>query len=187
MKERAAFQEAQQSLDATNTVWLDEAALNLSMTTSYGRSPAGERVVEHRPSTRTAKTSNVGAMTHEGLVALGTVEGSFNTERFLHWLTTGLLPNLARGTLIIWDNVRFHFHESVRRAVEAAGCIIVKMPPYSPDLNPIEECWSKLKHFVRTLKPRSQVELMEAIDSAESMLKPSDFRGWVRHAGYQLP
>lgn len=83
--------------------------------------------------------------------------------------------------------MRFHFHESVLRAVEAAGCFIVKMPPYSPDLNPIEECWSKLKHFVRTLKPRTQAALMEAVDPAESMLIPSDFRGWVRHAGYPLP
>lgn len=161
--------------------------MNLSMTPMYARAPEGERVVEHRPSTRTAKTSIVGAMTHEGMVAMGTVEGSFNVQNFLLWLTTCLLPKLATGTVIIWDNIRFHYNDAVRDAVAAAGCVIMKMPPYSPDLNPIEECWSKLKHFVRKLKPRTQAELLEALDAAADTLVESDFRGWVTHAGYRLP
>lgn len=160
--------------------------MNLSMTTAYARSPSGERVVEHRPSTRTAKTSIIGAMTHEGMVAIGTVEGSFNAKRFLFWLVACLLPKLPRGTMIIWDNIKFHYGDAVKAAVAAAGCFIVKMPPYSPDLNPIEECWSKLKHFVRRAKARTQADLLIALDAAVERLVESDFRGWVGHAGYRL-
>lgn len=174
------------TFDAKNALWLDEAGLNLSMTTAYARAPSGERVVEHRPSTRTAKTSIIGAMSYEGMVAIGTVEGSFNAKRFLFWLVECLLPKVPRSTMIIWDNIKFHYGEAVKAAVAAAGCFIVKMPPYSPDLNPIEECWSKLKHFVRKAKARTQRALLEALDAATNTLVESDFRGWVTHAGYRL-
>lgn len=183
--ERAAFQAAQATLDVNKVVWLDEAGINLSMTTMYGWAPEGTRVVEHRPNIRTKKTSIIGAMSVEGMLCIGTVEGSFNGATFLDWLTLELLPKLDPGTAIIWDNVKFHHSAAVREAVEAAGCVIVKMPPYSPDLNPIEECWSKLKHFVRRAKARTQEALYAALDMAADTLVPSDFAGWVRHAGYQ--
>jgi transposase len=182
--ERAAFQEAQRTLDIDTVVWLDEAGMNLSMTTGYARAPSGQRAVEYRPSTRTKKTSIIGAMTRQGMVALGTVEGSFNGPRFRDWITTTLLPLLAPGTAIIWDNIPFHHSIEVRAAVEAAGCRLVKMPPYSPDLNPIEECWSKLKYLVRRAKARTQEALASALETAVTLLSPSDFDGWTRHAGY---
>ncbi len=167
-------------------MWFDEAGFNLSMTTGYGRAPSGERVVEHRPSTRTAKTSVVGAMTTAGMIALGMVAGSFNAALFLEWLVTHVLPHIPRGKVFIWDNVKFHFNEAVLAAVKAAGCTVLKMPPYSPDLNPIEECWSKLKQLVRRAKARTQAALVSAMDQARKQLRPEDFRGWARHAGYPI-
>jgi len=156
------------------------------MTLAYGRAPSGERVVEHRPSIRTAKTSLVAAMTIRGVLSIGMVAGSFNAARFLEWLVRDLLPLLPRGSVLIWDNVKFHFNPYVLAAVAAAGCLLLKMPPYSPDLNPIEECWSKLKHFIRAAKARTQDELDAAISDAEYLLNTSDFVGWIRHAGYPV-
>jgi len=167
-------------------VWIDEAGVNLSMTTGYGRAPSGERVVEHRPSTRTAKTSLVGAITSKGIVSLGTVPGSYNKVRFLDWLETDLLPKIGPGKVLVWDNIKFHFNADVVAAVKAAGCTLLKMPPYSPDLNPIEECWSKLKHILRKIKARTQTKLIDAIDSAKIQLQATDFIGWIRHAGYPI-
>jgi transposase len=186
MAERAAFIEAQAMLKVDDLVWIDEAGVNLSMTPTYGRAESGERVLEHRPSIRTAKTSIVGAITTEGVVSLGTVSGSYNAARFLEWLVGDLLPKLPYGRVLVWDNVKFHFNAAVLASVEAAGCTLLKMPPYSPDLNPIEECWSKLKHFVRAAKARTQEALDSAIRSATDMLETPDFIGWIGHAGYPV-
>jgi len=185
--ERTAFRAGQAGLTVKNLVWIDEAGMNLSMTTMYARARRGQRAVEHRPSTRTAKTSLVGAITSEGMVSLGTVQGSYNTARFLAWLATDLLPKLGPGRVLVWDNIRFHFNVAVVAAVKAAGCTLLKMPPYSPDLNPIEECWSKLKQSVRRLKARTQAALDSAIEAARAQLQPADFTGWIRHAGYPTP
>jgi transposase len=187
VEERAAFQAAQPALNVDDLVFIDEAGVNLSMTTAYGRAFRGERVVEHRPSIRTAKTSLVGAITVEGLVSIGMVAGSYNAVRFREWLTGDLLPKLPRGKVLVWDNVKFHYNQEVLAAVEAAGCSVLKMPPYSPDLNPIEECWSKLKHFVRKAKARTQGALHSAVAAAREQLRPPDFVGWVGHAGYPVP
>ncbi len=184
--ERAAFQAAQPALDADAIVWIDEAGVNLSMTTSYGRAMSGERAVEHRPSTRTAKTSLVGAITTKGLISLGSVEGSFNAARFLEWLVADVLPQLPPGTKLVWDNVKFHSNAAVLAAVKAAGCTVLKMPPYSPDLNPIEECWSKVKHFMRKAKARTRTALGVALAAATEQVRATDCLGWIAHAGYPV-
>ena len=167
-------------------MFIDEAGCNLSMTLPYGRAPSGERLYEHRPSVRTKKTSLVGAMTTAGIVAMSTIAGSFNAARFLQWLQDELLPKIGPGKVLVWDNVKFHYNKDVLAAVAAAGCSVLKMPPYSPDLNPIEECWSKLKHFVRAAKARTQDALDDAIVDAIDRLADADFIGWIAHAGYAL-
>jgi len=167
-------------------VFIDEAGVNQSMTPSHGRSPAGERVYEHRPSARTAKTSLVGAITVNGVVDVGYIDGSYNAKKFLSWVTEALLPKLSPGMVIIWDNVKFHANPLVVAAVLAAGCTIAKMPPYSPDLNPIEEAWSKVKHYIRAAKARTREALREAIEAAVKRVVPADTRGWVGHAGYSV-
>jgi transposase len=184
--ERTAFQGTQANLDVDRAVFVDEAGINRSMTPKYGRAPKGERLFEHRPSVRSAKTSLIGAISLAGVVAFGSVEGSYNGARFLTWVTDELLPKLEPGTTIIWDNVRFHHMEKVRTAVEEAGCVLLKLPPYSPDLNPIEECWSKLKHLIQRAKARTTEALISATEAAIAALRPSDFAGWIEHAGYRI-
>lgn len=186
---REAFDKILGSLsvdDVDDLVWIDEAGVNLSMTPSYGWAMSGERAVEHRPSIRTAKTSIVGAISVQGVVSIGTVAGSFNAQRFLDWLTTDLLPKLPAGKILVWDNVKFHFNAAVLAAIEAAGCALLTLPSYSPDLNPIEEYWSKLKHFVRAAKARTKEALDSAIDAAAELVETRDLMGWIGHAGYPV-
>jgi transposase len=187
IQEREEFQAAQPSLRTEDLVWIDEAAVNLSMTPAYGRAKKGVRVIEYRPNIRTKKTSLVGAIGLKGMYCLGKVDGSYNAVRFLAWLTEELLPKLPRGRVLIWDNIPFHSNAEVLAAVEKAGCTTLKMPPYSPDLNPIEECWSKLKQHIRAAKARSQAELVAAIETAQGLLDTPDFDGWIGHAGYVVP
>lgn len=184
--EREAFINRQPTLTTGDLVFIDEAGVNQSMTPSYGRSPVGERVHEHRPSIRTAKTSLVGAITVDGVVDVSYVDGSYNAKKFLSWVTEGLLPKLSPGMVIIWDNIKFHANHLVVAAVHAAGCTIAKMPPYSPDLNPIEEAWSKVKHYIRAAKARTREALRAAIEAAVERVVPADTQGWVRHAGYTV-
>lgn len=184
ISEREAFEALQLQLDVGALVWLDEAGANLAMTPTYGRAPAGERVVEYRPSSRKGKTSLIAAISLDGVVAYDMVAGSYNGERFLAWLTTALLPKLRSGTSLIWDNVRFHGGAAIREAVETAGCMLIKFPPYSPDLTPIEECWSKVKHLMRRAKARTHEALRSAMDTAIAAVTPVDISGWVEHAGY---
>lgn len=186
IQERAEFQQTQPTLRSEDLVFIDEAGVNLSMTLAYGRAMRGERVVEHRPSIRTAKTSIVGAITTQAVLSICTVSGSYNADRFLEWLTTELLPKLPTGKILVWDNVKFHSNAAVLAAVAAAGCRVLKMPPYSPDLNPIEECWSKLKQFVRAAKARTQGALEVSLQMGAEMIETSDLIGWIGHAGYHV-
>lgn len=184
---REAFQALQLQLEVESVVWIDEAGANLAMTPIYGRSPAGQRLVESRPTKRKGRTSMIAALGVHGVVSYDMVSGSYNEERFLDWLTDHLLPSLKPNTALIWDNVRFHLCTSVRSVVEAAGHRLIKFPPYSPDLTPIEECWSKVKHLIRKAKPRTRQCLWDAFEAAISEVSQSDILGWIAHAGYLTP
>jgi transposase len=175
--ERSAFVANQPNIDVSKAVFIDESGVNLSMTPTYGRAVAGKRVYEHRPSSRTEKTSLAGAISVGGLIDVHAVSGSYNTKNFLQWLNERLLPKLASGSIIIWDNIRFHANKLVIAAVRAAGCTLVKMPPYSPDLNPIEEAWSKVKHFVRAARARTADALRAAVADAARRVTASDALG----------
>jgi transposase len=102
-----------------------------------------------------------------------------NTER--------LAPTLSEGDVVIWDNVRFHFDPRAKEAVEARGAIVLHLPPYSPELNPIEECWSLVKSVVRALKPRAVVDLFDAVKRAFLSLTHQKMQGFFTHAAYALP
>ena len=176
------------AIDATELVSVDEMGVNQSMTLARGRAPVGQRLREHRPNARTGHSTVVGAIGLGGVISLGMLPGaSMNGDTFLGWVTSRLLPSLPANSLILWDNIRFHHRADVRAAVEGAGHRILKMPPYSPDLNPIEECWSKVKHFVRLLKPRTLEALRAALADAAQRVSCHDIRGWFVHAGYSAP
>lgn len=138
-----------------NLVFVDEAGLNLSMSRLEARALNGERAVGSIPGTKGGNISLIGALNLDGVVAAMTIPGSTNTEVFLTYVTQVLVPQLWKGAIVVMDNLKAHHAESIRVAIEAVGAKVKFLPPYSPDLSPIEQCLSKLKQFLRSSEART--------------------------------
>jgi transposase len=185
---RAAFREAQPALDAAGLVFVDECGVNVKLTRRYGRAHRSRRAVGHAPAAWGKNTTLLGAMTQSGLVALGRRLGGGTTKAsFLAFVREDLCPVLRPGQSVVLDNLSAHHALEVRALIEAAGCRLLHVPPYSPDLNPIERAWSKLKAVLRGLRARTQEALEAAITAAAAAITSSDAANWIRGAGYQLP
>jgi transposase len=168
-------------------VFLDETGSHIAMTRTHARAPLGERAVGRVPRNRGVVTTVIGAIAARGLTALMTVEGGTSGAVFLRFVRDHLVPTLRQGDVVVMDNLGAHHATGVRDAIEAAGASVLYMPPYSPDLNPIELCWSKFKDTLRTLGARTRVQLRETIAIAAQFITRSDARGWFRHCGYRRP
>lgn len=136
------------------------------MTRRYGRAFGGERVREPNPAGHWKTLTLLGAMSVEGLIAVMTVEASTNREVFLAYLERVLCPRLKPGDMVVMDNLSSHKVAGVRELIEAAGAELIYLPTYSPDFNPIEQCWSKLKQALRSAQARSVDALQQAISAA---------------------
>lgn len=132
----------------------------------YGRSAKGQRASGTQPTARGTRLSPVGGRGIEGLKTAWCVEGTLNAEVFLFFLQHVLLPLLQPGDLVLLDNAKAHHIEQVREWIEQAGAHVVSLPPYSPELNPIELAWSKVKHFLRKAQARTKEALYQAIAEA---------------------
>lgn len=165
-------------------MFIDEAGSHVAMTPEYGWAPRGERVHDAVPRNRGAITTMLGALTLSGLVAVMTVEGGTDQDVFAAFVAQVLIPKLNPGDVVLVDNVGAHKPPHIRRLIEAAGASLVFLPPYSPDLNPIEECWSKLKHLLKRCRARARQELDDAIAYCMNRITTEDALGWFRHAGY---
>lgn len=150
----------------------------------YAWSPVGERAHGHVPRNWGDNISMIGAIGLGGLRTLATLNGAVDTEAFDVFVTHFLVPNLHAGDIVLWDNLSVHKARSVRIAIEAAGAELVWLPPYSPDLNPIEQCWSKLKALLRAAAARTREDLDDAIANAMSAISATDAAGWFHHSGY---
>jgi transposase len=128
----------------------------------------------------------IGALTLAGLVAMMTIEGATDGDVFEAFVEKVLLPVLRPGDIVVLDNVGAHRTQRVRDLIQSVGARLVFLPPYSPDLNPIEECWSKVKQFIRSIKPRSRDALDFVVGAAMKEVSPSDAAGWFGHAGYAV-
>lgn len=137
-------------------------------------------------SRRGERRSLIAAITSKGLdqEQCLMVDGSVNTETFLVYLERVLLPTLEPGKIIIVDNYSVHQSSKVRRLIEAHGCYLINLPPYSPDFNPIEQAFSKVKAYLRKVAARTTERLEKAIATALQAITPQDARGWFRHCGY---
>lgn len=128
----------------------------------------------------------LGALSLSGVEALMTVNGATDSDIFLAFVREVLAPTLSAGDVVIWDNLGAHRSAAVREAVEARGASVVFLPPYSPDFNPIERCWSKIKTYLRAAKARTREALDAAIKRALSTVTASDARAWFTHCGYAV-
>lgn len=168
-------------------IFLDESAVNTAMTPRYGRSPRGERVIDYAPRSYGEQTSVVGALSFgRGLIAVMTLTGAVDTLAFDAYLARVLGPRLRRGDVVVLDNLNVHKASQVERVAEARGARVLWLSPYSPDFSPIEQCWSKIKTFLRAAKARTREELEQALAQAIKRITRSDIRGWFKHCGYKV-
>jgi transposase len=157
------------------------------MTREYGRAPRGQRVAQRLPRNRGVVTTMLGALGRGGLHALMTKQGGTNRATFMEFLGEHLVPTLKPGDVVVMDNLGAHHATGVRELLEAVGARVLYMPPYSPDLNPIELCWSKLKGILKALGARTVATLRDTIEVAADLITPQDALGWFAHCGYRCP
>jgi len=165
---------------------VDESGFNTSMTRLKARAPKGERAYGKVPRNRGKNTTLIAAITFEGAMGESmTIEGATDAEAFEAYVEHFLAPTLEEGQVVVVDGLGAHRTERVRELIEARGADLLFLPSYSPDLNPIEEAFSKIKQLVRKTGARMREALVEAISKALWVVTPEDAAGWFAHAGYQ--
>ena len=157
---------------------------NLGLTRLYGRAAPGQRVRDHVPGDRGGNVSTLGALSLEGIRTGLSVPGAIDGETMLFFVEELLVPTLNRGDIVVMDNNAIHKLDDIEDAIAAAGAWVLFLPPSSPDLNPIELCWSKVKSRLRSLKPRTLPDLLDALAHAFSSLTQLDILHWFQHCGY---
>ena len=171
-------------VDPDRLVFLDESGTQTSMTRTRGRAPRGERVVAKVPAGHWKVVTMIGAVRTGGPFAAATVAASTDSDVFRTYVNEVLAPQLLPGDVVVMDNLTPHKAAGVREAIEAVGASVRYLPPYSPDFNPIENMWSKVKGQLRSMAARSVDALHEAIGVALASVTPSDCVGYFRHCGY---
>jgi len=165
-------------------VFLDEFGATTTMTRLYARGPRGRRVVCKTPYGHWKILSTIAALTVDGMLGFGAFDGATDTETFLAFLSDGLVPHLKPGQVVVLDNLPAHKSPKIDALIESAGARVMRLPPYSPDFNPIEMAISKIKSILRKLARRNLDALFEAIDQAMNQITAQDAFGFIRHCGY---
>jgi transposase len=183
---RVDYQERIAPLALERLKFIDESGVNLAMTRRYGRAPRGERVVGAVPQNYGANVTMLAALSWQGVEAVMPIDGATDAEVFRAYVEHVLCPTLVPGDIVVMDNLRAHKVAGIREHIEAHGAQLIYLPPYSPDLSPIEPCWSKLKTLLRAAQARTREALDAAIEHVLAAVTPSDARGWFQHCGYAL-
>lgn len=173
-------------VDPDDLVFIDEAGSTIAMTRQHARAPRGERAVDRVPRNRGDVITIIGALTTAGLVRTMTIEGGTCRRVFLGFVNQVLAEVLRPGMTVVLDNAGAHRVSEVIEAIHACGAKVKFLPPYSPDLNPIELAWSKLKEFLRSAKARTRAALDDAIAAGMGEISRKDSRNWIRHCGYPI-
>lgn len=171
-------------INPNKIIVIDEAGANLGMTSSYARSMGGERAYGPKPCNKGKNISIIGAINRIGIVAMMYLEHAVNADSFISFVEKLLLDKVKRGYYVILDNVRFHKDKKVRELIESKGAHVVFLPPYSPDLSPIEKMWSKIKEIMKRLMPRSKAEFHNALCAGLSEVTSEDCESWFEDCGY---
>jgi transposase len=171
-------------VDLEKLVFLDESGVNTAMFRRYGRCPRGERLVGAAPAAHWQSDTLLAAVRLDGVVAPMVLDGPVDGESFAGYVERSLVPELAPGDIVVMDNLPAHKGRRVAAAIEAAGCRLVYLPPYSPDFNPIEPMWSKVKSVVRKAAARTFDGLVDAVKAALLSVTPADCEGYFEHCGY---
>jgi transposase len=173
-------------LDPARLVFVDETWAKTNMTRLRGRAPVGERLVEKVPHGHWKTTTLVAALDRRGVRCSATVDGAVNRDVFEAFLEQVLCPALTPGDVVILDNLSSHKGARARQLVEARGASLLFLPPYSPDLNPIELAFAKLKQLLRSAGHRTTAALWSDVQRMLDLITPGDAANFVRHCGYTL-
>ena len=173
--------------DPERLIFVDEMGANTSLSPLRAWSRRGERAHCSVPRNRGKNTTLLSSMSVEGMGPSVAVEGATDREVFESYLQEVLAPSLRRDQIVVMDNLSAHKGERVRELVESMGCKLLYLPPYSPDLNPIEEAFSKIKGILRKAEARSREALVEAMGRALDAITLQDARGFFEHCGYRAP
>ena len=183
---RRLFLEAVQQEDVSRFVFVDETSTNLTYCRRYGRAPAGRRLDQAVPLHSGPNVTLITALTPDGLGALLSVNGAVNGDVFAAYLDQVLGPSLRPGDVVVLDNLPVHKVDGLDDIVKKYGARLRYLPPYSPDFNPIELAFSKLKTWLRTTKARTRDLLEEAIRAAARWVTEQDAKNWFDHCGYHV-
>lgn len=173
-------------LDPGQLVFVDETGSNITLTPRYGRAPRGQRCRGQVPRNWGHNTTLLAAMSLAGIQTAFVIEGATDQAVFEGFVEHYLVPQLRPGQVVVWDNLSVHKSVRARALIEAAGCQVLFLPPYSPDYNPIELAFAKLKTALRRAGQRTVEGLWTAIGTGLDTITAQDARGWFQHCGYQL-
>lgn len=179
-KKRAEFLATIHSIPPEKLIYLDESGVTTSMTRLYGRSPRGQRIHEATPGGQWKILTILGAMSTRGMIATMTIEEATDADIFLAYVEQVLCPALQPGDVVVMDNLSSHKVSGVRKLIEKAEAKLLYLPPYSPDLNPIEKAWAKLKQLLRATKARTKEALDQAISELLPQITPDNAAAWFR-------
>ncbi len=174
------------SIVSERFVFVDECSTNISLSPIYARAPKGQRVRGKAPRNWGKNVSLVCAIDSGGVKPSMSVEGAVDAKAFEAYVERFLVSHLKRGQIVVMDNLSVHKSKKVERLIEDAGCELLFLPPYSPDFNPIEEAFSKVKGILRKVAARTTEALLEATGRALDAITPQDIRGFYADCGYRL-
>jgi transposase len=182
--ERAAWRQEFASVDPARLVFLDESGASTAMDRTHGRAPSGVRVDGPVPHGHWKVVTLTAAVRLDGVGACLAFDGATDSAAFETYVGECLAPTLRPGDIVVMDNLACHKTAEAARLIAAAGAEVRYLPAYSPDLNPIERLFSKLKAWLRSAKARTVDGLIEAMGEALRAVRPGDIRGWFGHSGY---
>lgn len=183
---RASWRQTRRRLDPQQLLFVDESGLNLALTRLYARAPRGVRAVGSVPQNYGQSLTVLAALDCRGMRAALLVPGATDRDVFLSFLRQVLGPQLQPGTTVVMDNLAAHKGPDVAKALQQRGARLGYLPPYSPDHNPIELAWSKIKTFLRGIGARTRPKLFRSLQAALTQVTTPDAEAWFRHCGYPL-
>lgn len=186
VERRAKWIRNQRRWDADKLVFLDEMGVNRGMTPQYAWAPKGERAVSKAPHNPGQNISVVGAIRLRGFITADWKVGGFTSDDFEAFVRDELAPKLKRGDVVVMDNASIHKRPNIKRILRGYGVRLWFLPPYSPELNPKENGWSKSKNVVRRCEPRTLKQTVAALAMGLRSITEQDCIGWFKHAGYSV-
>jgi transposase len=185
-RQRERWRVWQRFMDASSFVFLDETFATTNMTRRYGRAPRGERVVDAVPQGHWKTTTFVAGLKHDAIITPCVIDGPITGELFRAYVEQFLAPALGPDDVVVMDNLAAHKVAGVEEAIRAAGASVLYLPPYSPDLNPIEQVFAKLKVLLRKAGARTRDALWTAIGELLDAFHPDECANYISSCGYEF-